>query len=68
MLRDWLTGAGIGALAASELLHAVGEVTSNAIEHGARLDPARRVALVAEQGPGRVRAEVTTMANGSSPP
>ena len=58
-LRDWLTGAGIGALAASELLHAVGEVISNAIEHGARLDPARRAALVAEQEPGRVRVTVS---------
>lgn len=35
------------------------EVTSNAIEHGARLDPGRRVALVAEHQPGRVRVAVS---------
>lgn len=51
--------AGLDGPATSELLHAVGEVASNAIEHGSRLDPARRVALIAEQEPGRVRVAVS---------
>jgi PAS domain S-box-containing protein len=58
-LRDWLILAGLDGPAASELLHAVGEVASNAIEHGSRLDPARTVALVAEQEPGRIRVSVS---------
>jgi PAS domain S-box-containing protein len=58
-LRDWLAVAGLDGPAATELLHAVGEVTSNAIEHGSRLDPARSVALIAEQEPGRVRVAVS---------
>jgi PAS domain S-box-containing protein len=58
-LRDWLIVAGLDGPATSELLHAVGEVASNAIEHGSRLDPARRVALIAEQEPGRVRVAVS---------
>jgi PAS domain S-box-containing protein len=58
-LRDWLAAAGLAAAAAGELLHAVGEVVSNAIEHGARLDPARTVALLAEHEPGRVRVAVS---------
>ena len=37
----------------------MGEVASNAIEHGSRLDPARNVALIAEQEPGRVRVAVS---------
>src|ERR1700761_2186518 len=58
-LRDWLILAGLDSPAASELLHAVGEVASNAIEHGSRLDPDRTVALVAEHEPGRVRVAVS---------
>ncbi len=58
-LRSWLAGAGLDAPAASQLLHAVGEVASNAIEHGSRLDPARSVGLIAEQEPGRVRVAVS---------
>jgi len=58
-LRDWLILAGLDGPAASELLHAVGEVASNAIEHGSRLDPARRVVLIAEQEPGHVRVAVS---------
>jgi anti-sigma regulatory factor (Ser/Thr protein kinase) len=58
-LRNWLTLAGLDTPAASELLHAVGEVASNAIEHGSRLDPGRSVVLTADQGPGQVRVAVS---------
>jgi PAS domain S-box-containing protein len=58
-LRDWFAAAGIGSPAASELLHAVGEVASNAIEHGSRLDPAHSVAITGEQDPGWIRLAVS---------
>jgi PAS domain S-box-containing protein len=57
-LRDWFTAAGLDPPAATELLHAVGEVASNAIEHGARLDPARSVAVTGEHDAGGVRMAV----------
>jgi anti-sigma regulatory factor (Ser/Thr protein kinase) len=58
-LRDWFTALGLEAVAASELLHAVGEVTSNAIEHGSRLDPARHVTITGQQDPGWIRMAVS---------
>ncbi len=58
-LRDWFAAAGIGSPAASELLHAVGEVASNAIEHGSRLDPAHSVAITGEQDPEWIRLAVS---------
>jgi PAS domain S-box-containing protein len=58
-LRDWFTALGLGALTANELLHAIGEVASNAIEHGSLLDPARSVAITGEQDPGWIRVAVS---------
>lgn len=58
-LRDWFTALGLGALAANELLHAIGEVASNSIEHGSRLDPARHVAVTGQQDPGWIRGAVS---------
>jgi PAS domain S-box-containing protein len=58
-LRDWFTALGLDALAANELLHAIGEVASNAIEHGSRLDPARDVAITGQQDAGWVRVAVS---------
>src|ERR1700744_36735 len=58
-LRDWFTALGLEAMAATELLHAVGEVASNAIEHGSLLNPARNVAITGQQDPGWVRVAVS---------
>src|ERR1700744_2956037 len=58
-LRDCFTALGLGALAATELLHAIGEVASNAIEHGSRLDPDRNVAITGQQDPGWIRVAIT---------
>jgi anti-sigma regulatory factor (Ser/Thr protein kinase) len=58
-LRDWFTALGLGARAANELLHAIGEVTSNAIEHGSRLDPARNVAITGQQDRGWIRVAIS---------
>ncbi|HEX9064879.1 MAG TPA: SpoIIE family protein phosphatase [Streptosporangiaceae bacterium] len=58
-LRSWFAQARIGLVAANELLHAIGEVTSNAIEHGSRLDPSRTVTISLACDDGVVRAVVS---------
>ena len=67
-LRDWFTALGLGALAATELLHAIGEVASNAIEHGSRLDPDRNVAITGQQDPGWIRVAITDRGQWVEPP
>ena len=66
-LRDWFAAAGLESPAAEELLHAVGEIASNAIEHGSRLDPARDVAVSAQRDPGLIEVAVSDSGQWKTP-
>lgn len=49
VLRDWLARAGVESPDAEELVHAVGEVVTNAAEHGSGFDGTSRVTLTGER-------------------
>jgi CheY-like chemotaxis protein/serine phosphatase RsbU (regulator of sigma subunit)/anti-sigma regulatory factor (Ser/Thr protein kinase) len=46
-LHEWLTAAAVDPARAQDILLAVGEAVTNAIEHGSRCDPRRTVSLEA---------------------
>ena len=66
-LRDWFAAAGLDSPTAEELVHAVGEIASNAIEHGSRLDPARDVAVVAQRDPSLIEVAVSDSGQWTTP-
>lgn len=52
---------------AFRLRAAVGEAVANAVRHGNRCDPARRVRVTAEVGPGGIRVSVQDEGEGFDP-
>ncbi|MGV9675338.1 SpoIIE family protein phosphatase [Nocardia sp. NPDC003482] len=58
-LRQWLIGLGIAPQRRHDILLAVGEAVTNAIEHGARLHPRDTVAVELFRHDGRLTATVS---------
>jgi anti-sigma regulatory factor (Ser/Thr protein kinase) len=57
-LRRWLVAEGLGRTEASDVLLAVGEAASNAIEHAIEPAPAAIVVTLARDGAGVTRVEI----------